>query len=385
MVDKSRAKKGRVGGSGGSKNGRGIIDMWVADPAFKTDRKIIEAFGYAVRGGCTHYFPAPGFDANVLQKAVAKYYRRERNCKVDPLTEIVPTHGAQEGLSLSVQAGARPGAEVIVPEPTYNVFIEKLEGFGVRPVFVPLLEKEHWRIDFDSVKSVITERTRLIFICNPNNPTGTLCTRKDMEALAEILAENPEVSVVLDECYSRILYGGAEHHSLLGDADLMDQVYVVNSFSKTYAMTGWRLGYVVSSKKNADRIKRISFEYNGGVAYPIQYAGAVALEKCSGFVKKMRAELGIRRDAMLDGLAELKDVAFEKPRGGFEVFADFSPYSRDSESFVEAIENEARVKTMPGRKYGPSGEGHVRLVFCSNAPVKIREGTSRIGAWLESR
>ncbi|MDG6986127.1 MAG: pyridoxal phosphate-dependent aminotransferase [Nitrososphaerota archaeon] len=368
-----------------SKKERGVIDMWVADPAFKTDPKIVEAFRYAVRHGCTHYFPAPGFDPNVFQKAVAKHYRRARGCTIDPLTEIVPTHGAQEALSLSVQAAARPGDEVLIPEPTYNVFIEKLEGFGVKPVLVPLLEKERWRIDFDSVKSAITGKTRLIFICNPNNPTGTLCGSKDMEELSDILTENRNVSVILDECYSRMLYGGAEHHSLLGERELMDQVYVVNSFSKTYAMTGWRLGYVVAARKNADRIKQISFEYNGGVAYSVQYAGAVALEKCSGSVRKMHAELRMRRDAMLAGLRELKDVAFVTPDGGFEVFADFSSYTSDSESFVRALEDEARVKTMPGRKYGPSGEGHVRFVFCSNTAERIREGTSRVGAWLEDQ
>ncbi|MDG7011960.1 MAG: pyridoxal phosphate-dependent aminotransferase [Nitrososphaerota archaeon] len=361
----------------------GPINMWVADPYFRTDERIIEAFNYAVANGCTHYFPAPGFDGHVLQKAIARYYLEDLAVEVDPLGEVCPTHGAQEALSLAVQAGTRPGDEIVVPEPTYSAFIEKLETFGVRPVFVPLAEEEHWRLDVDAVKSAMSEKTKMIYICNPNNPTGTTCSRGELDAVSELLKEHERVSLLLDECYARILYDGSTHHTLLGDRGLLDRLYVVDSFSKTYAMTGWRLGYLVTGKRNADRVKRLSEEYNGGVSYAVQYAGAAALARCSESVRSMVAELDRRRLAMVDALAEVKDVSFETPSAGFEVFVDVSAYSMDSVRLASELEKIAGVKTMPGVKYGPSGEGHLRLVFCAEDVRRVREGVSRIDGYLQ--
>ncbi len=363
----------------------GPINLWVADPGFETDPRIVEAFDYAVRRGCTHYFPAAGFDEFALPKAVAKYYLDGFGANLDPLGEVSATHGAQEALSLSIQACTRPGDEIIVPEPTYSVLIEKLEIFGVKPVFVSLMEEDSWRLDPGAIASAVTDKTRMIFVCNPNNPTGTVCSREDMDALAAILRANRGVSMLLDECYARILYDGGAHRTLLGERELMDQLFVVGSFSKAYAMTGWRLGYVVAGKKNTERIKRLSFEYNGGVSYAVQYAGAVALGECSDFVERMVGELTRRRRAMLAGLSELRDVPCVVPQAGFEVFPDFSAYSRNSKALVAALEKEARVKTMPGVEYGPSGEGHIRLVFCSEDSERISEGISRIGRCLPPR
>ena len=362
----------------------GPINMWVADPYFKTDEKIIEAFNYAVANGCTHYFPARGFDGHVLHRAIAQYYLDDMAVQVDPLGEVCPTHGAQEALSLSVQATTRPGDEIVVPEPTYSAFIDKLEAIGVKPVFVPLLEEDHWKLDIDALRSAVSEKTKMIYLCDPNNPTGSVCTRAELDALSELLKENKTVSLLIDECYARILYDGSAHHTLLDDRGLLDQLYVVSSFSKTYAMTGWRLGYLVTGRRNADRIKHLSEEYNGGVSYAVQYAGAAALARCSGSVRSMIEELDRRRRVMLGALAEVKDVSFETPSAGFEVFPDFSAYSRHTVRLASELE-EAGVKTMPGVKYGPSGEGHIRLVFCAEEAPRISAGISRISEHLRAR
>ena len=363
----------------------GPINMWVADPGFRTDPKIVDAFNFAVSNGCTHYFPAPGFDEHVLEKALARYYQEEQGVQVDPMNEVCPTHGAQEALSLSIQVCARPGDEMVVPEPTYSALIEKLGVFGLRPVFVPLLEEEHWRLDVDAVKSALTKKTRMVYLCDPNNPTGTVCSRAELDALGELLKENRGVSLLLDECYSRILFDGSSHHSILDDRALLGQVYVVSSFSKTYAMTGWRLGYVVTGKENAERIKRLSEEYNGGVSYAVRYAGAAALAQCSESVRAMVVELEGRRRVMLEALAQIKDVACDTPNAGFEVFPNFSAYSRDSVNLSSDLEKKAGVKTMPGAKYGPSGEGHIRLVFCAEEGPRIKEGVSRISGFLRAQ
>ena len=362
-----------------------VISMWVADPAFQTDPKIVGAFNFAVAKGCTHYFPAPGFDGLALPKAIVKFYEEERDLTLDPADEVCVTHGAQEALSFSIQATTKPGDEIIVPEPTYNALIEKLEIFGVRPVFVPLIEDEGWRLDVDAVKSAVTEKTKLIFVCSPNNPTGGVLGRKDVDALSGILREEKRVSLLLDECYSRILYDGTRFLSPLEDEESLDQILLVNSFSKAYAMTGWRLGYLVASRRRVGEIKRLAFELNGGVSYAVQYAGAVALSECSSFVGTMVEELERRRAAMLDGLSEIKDVRCDVPKAGFEAFPDFSAYSGDSVKLSSDLERDAKVKTMPGVKYGPHGEGHVRLVFCSETEERIEEGLERIRKALSRR
>lgn len=362
----------------------GQIAMWVADPGFPTDRRILEAFNFAVEKGCTHYFPAEGFDENLLPKAISRFYESSRGLQVDPLTEVRITHGAQEALSFSIHTCVSPGDEVIVPEPTYSALIEKLPIFGAKAVFVPLAEEENWHLDLDRIKSSITEKTKMIFICNPNNPTGTVYTKKEIEEIAEILRENGRVSVLLDECYSRILYDGTSFSSLLEDESVRDQIFVVNSFSKAYAMTGWRLGYVISSKDRIDKIKSHAFEYNGGVSYAVQYAGAVALDQCSSSVESMIVELDKRRHVMLDRLSEIKDIRFETPQGGFELFPDFGAYSRNSVELGSKLEQQENVKTIPGIRFGPSGEGHLRLVFCAENTVRISEGIGRIRRFLEN-
>jgi len=358
------------------------IALGVADPAFQTDPQISEALRYSIENGSTHYFAPKGFDPNILPKSISKFYSDVRGIKVNPDSEIKITHGAQEALSFSLHTSILPGDEVIVPEPTYSALIDKLSIFGAKAVFVPLIENEGWRLNIDAIKSAISSKTRMIFICNPNNPTGTCYTRREMEALASLLRENKKITILLDECYSRILYDGAKHETILADEEIRDQLFVVNSFSKTYAMTGWRLGFVISSKERVDKIKNLAFEYSGGVSYAVQYAGATALEHCSSFVDSMVLELGNRRKAMLKSLTELKNIHFDIPAGGFEVFPDFSHYGIDSMKFSEKLEVENGVSTIPGRKFGPNGEGHVRLVFCSENSERITEGVSRIGKAL---
>ena len=361
----------------------GQIALWVADPGFHTDPIIIDAFNYAVQKGCTHYFPAEGFDENILPKSIANFYKSTRGSEIDPLNEIKITHGAQEALSFSIHTAVKPGEEVIVPEPTYSALIEKLPIFGAKPIFVPLLEEEDWRLDLDKIRSSINEKTRMIFICNPNNPTGAVYSKKEIEELGEILRENKRVTILLDECYSRILYDGTPFSSLLDDESLRNQLFLVNSFSKCYAMTGWRLGYVISGKERIDKIKSHAFEYNGGVSYAVQYAGSIALEKCAPFVGSMVKELDKRRHVMLKALGELEDVTFDNPKGGFEIFPNFSAYSKDSVELSSKIEVE-NVKTIPGARFGPSGEGHLRLVFCAENSERIIEGVSRIKKVLQA-
>ena len=358
--------------------------MWVADPAFPTDQRIIDAFNYAISKGCTHYFPAPGFDEFVLPKAISKFYKSSRGVNVGAESGVKITHGAQEALSFAIHTALSPGDEIVVPEPTYSALIEKLPIFGVKPVFVPLVEKDDWHLNLSRIRSSITEKTRMIFLCNPNNPTGTVYTKEEIRSIADILRENEKISVLSDECYSRILYDNTTFTSLLDDESIRNQVYVVNSFSKCYAMTGWRLGYIVSSKERIDRIKAHAFEYNGGVSYAVQYAGAVALGQCSSFVDSMVSELDRRRKVMLRCLSEIRDIGFETPQGGFEVFPNFSSYSINSLELGSRLEQQRMVKTIPGVRFGPSGEGHLRLVFCAEDSDRISEGMARLKNFIES-
>lgn len=359
--------------------------MGIADPGFTTDSRIIEALNYAINHDCTHYRAPRGFDPDIFPRAIAKFYETTCHTELDPLTQIKATRGGQEALSLALHVTLKPGDEIIVPDPTYSSLIEKLPIFEAKPVFVPLIEEENWRLDLDRIESSISDQTKMIFVCNPNNPTGTVFGKKEIDALTDILQEYKHVSILSDECYSRILYDGVDFQSLINDDhSLRDRIFVANSLSKTFAMTGWRLGYIISGKESTDKIKKLSFEYSGGVSYALQYAGAVALSQCSSFVDWMLEELKVRRETMLKHLAEIKDMIFEEPQGGFEVFPNFSSYSKDSTKLSDNLNKSEHVETIPGARFGPSGEGHLRLVFCSENNQRLIEGVSRIGRFLDN-
>jgi aspartate/methionine/tyrosine aminotransferase len=355
-----------------------LIRLSVADPGFDTPSYIKEALSDALSKGYTHYSGTRGLD--VLRKALAEFYSKNYSVQVDPELEILPTNGAGEALFIILHTFARPGGEVIVPDPSYHGFLHKIPRVGLKTVFAPLSRDGEFRLNVDSIRRAITDRTQLLFLCNPNNPTGVVYSRKELDQLASVLRENRHVKVILDECYSRMLYDDTSFYSLLQDESLRDQVIVVNTFSKTYAMTGWRLGWIIAKSSSIDRFSEVAFDIRSSVNTAVQYAGAKALSGDNGEAELMRKQYDENRKIMISHLRSL-GVRFATPMGGFEIFGNFSSYDRNSVSLKKRLEVETRVQTVAGSEFGPGGEGYLRLVFCISRE-RLVEGLQRIETFL---
>ncbi|MCL5066845.1 MAG: pyridoxal phosphate-dependent aminotransferase, partial [Thaumarchaeota archaeon] len=217
--------------------------------------------------------------------------------------------------------------------------------------------------------------------CNPNNPTGIVYGRDELQQVGDMLRENRHVLLILDECYSRILYDEVKYCNLFEDKSLRDQILIVNSFSKTYAMTGWRLGYVIANQSYIDRIASVAFDIRSSTNTAVQYAGAVALGSDAGDLELMVNEYRARRNLMMDYLKGM-GLSFPIPQGGFEIFANFSEYGMNSSILKTKLAQDVRVETVAGSEFGPHGEGYLRLVFCVDRD-KLIEGMERIRFFLE--
>lgn len=357
-----------------------LIKLSVADPSFDTPNYIKEAMNEALTKGYTHYSGTKGLQE--LRDTISRFYSKSHSIEVDPNSEILPTNGAGEALFIILYVLSRNGGEVIVPDPSYHGFIHKLPIVGLTPVFAHLRKDDGFALDIDSIRNAVSEKTRAIFLCNPNNPTGVVYSKEKLEELAEVLRENKHVKLISDECYSRILYDGTSFYSLIRNQSIRDQVFVVNSFSKTYAMTGWRLGWIVGNKQFIDKFAEVAFNMRASVNTAVQLAGAKALEGEDSTIKLLVEKYNQNRQTMMSELKSM-GIPFTIPRGGFEIFADFSKYDQDSSELKKQMEEEIRVLTVAGSEFGPNGEGHLRLVFCS-AKEKMVEGLRRIGTFLEN-
>ena len=358
-----------------------LIKLSVADPGFDTPPYIKQALTDALSLGYTHYSGTKGVE--LLRGALSEFYSKSYSAKIDPEREIVPTNGAGEALFIILHTFAEPGGEVIVPSPSYHGFLHKVPHTGMRTVYAPLSRDGEFRLDAASIERAITDRTKLLFLCNPNNPTGVVYTREELDEIASVLRKHRHVKVISDECYSRILYDNARFYSLFSDESLRDQVIVVNSFSKTYAMTGWRLGWIIANQAFVDRFCETAFNIRSSVNSAVQYAGARALLQGGGReVEQMIKQYDENRKIMMSKLESMR-VWFARPKGGFEIFADFSKYDSDSVRLKRRLEEQAKVQTVAGSEFGDGGEGYLRLVFCGRKE-KMVEGLERIQAFLNA-
>ena len=355
-----------------------MIRLSVADPSFVTPSVIRNAATTALDHEYTHYCGARGLE--ILRKAISEFYSEKYSLEVNPATQILPTNGAGEALYLILHAIAEDGKELIIPNPTYHGFIHKLEHFKLKPVFVPLDTRNGFVLDVDAISSAVNERTRAIFLCNPNNPTGVVYSKAQLEKVGDILRKNKHVRLILDECYSRILYDSTRYYGLYEDNSIRNQIFIVNSFSKTYAMTGWRLGYMIATESLIDQITKIAFDVRSSVNAFVQSAGVRALKMDPKEIELMVNEYHSRRDLVMSYLRGMA-LSFPVPQGGFEVFVDFSAYGMKSADLKKQLEHEAHVQTVAGSEFGPQGEGYLRLVFCVDRD-KLIEGMGRIKSHL---
>jgi len=348
-----------------------VIRLEVGEPDFDTPKHIKDAAKEALEKGFTHYTSSAGILP--LREAVAEKTKKETGVEIDPKREVVVTDGGSCALTLAMMATLNPGDEVLISDPAwpYGPSIKMAEGVPVR---YGLLEKEGFRIDFDDLRSKISRKSKMVLINSPNNPTGSVLDRRELEDLSEIALEN-DLLVISDEVYEKLIYD-AQHVSVLSLPEMKERTILVNSFSKTYAMTGWRVGYAIASEEIPREMAKLNLYLNTCSTSFAQVAALEALRGPQDCVRAMADQYRKRIDLMLQGL-ERMSVPCVKPRGAFYLFPDFSGFSHSSHEIAMMLLEKAHVSTAPGIAFGQRGEGHLRL-SCANSIENLGEALRRI-------
>jgi aminotransferase len=365
----------------------GAVSLGQGIPSFATPAFIREAVIEALQRdeSIGKYSLQPGLPA--LKKAIAGRLRQTKGFAADPETEIFVSCGAMEAIAAGLSTIVERGDEVLLPSPNYSSHIEQILFAEGIPVFVPLIEEEGWKLDIDGFRRAVTDRTKAIVICNPMNPTGAVFSREELTALAD-LALSRDLFIVADEAYDFLVYDGLPHFSLASIPELKDRLIACFSFSKMYCMTGWRVGYMVASARIIDQVLKVHDAFAICAPTVSQFAALSALRATNGkdgegdrFIGQLVSALASRRDVTCRRLDRLSHIfSYEKPKGAYYVFPRIVPGGMDSLDLALRLLYEARVITVPGSGFGPTGEGHIRLSFGSTEE-DLHRAFDRIEAW----
>ena len=358
--------------------GRDIISLGIGQPDFRTPEHIVEAAIKALRDGHHGYTPAQGILP--LREAVAKDLARRHNVEVDPDT-IVIMPGGKPTMFFAVMMFGAPGAEIMYPDPGFPIYRSMIQYTGAKPVPIVLNTANEFSFTADQVLSQITSKTSLIILNRPGNPCGGATPKEEVAKLAAGLAKHPNVAVMSDEIYSQMLYGGRQHESFLRYPEIRDRLIVLDGWSKTYAMTGWRLGFSVWPKALVEHVVRLAVNCHSCVNAPTQYAGIAALEGPQDEVRKMVAAFDERRRVIVPLLNQLPGFKCLDPGGAFYVFPDITGTGMDARELQNKMLEIAGVATVAGTSFGIHGEGFIRFSY-ANSVDNIREAVKRIAALL---
>jgi aspartate/methionine/tyrosine aminotransferase len=357
--------------------GREIIHLEIGEPDFPTAPHIVEAGARALREGWTHYSPPAGLPQ--LREAVAEDAARRRGIPVDP-AEVVITPGAKPIMSFTILAVVERGDEVLYPNPGFPIYESMIEFVGGQPVPYALREDRDFDVNADEILEKITGRTRLIILNSPHNPTGGVMSRAELAALADAL-QGREIFVLSDEIYSRLIYEG-EATSLAQFPGMKEWTIILDGFSKTYAMTGWRLGYGVMRADLAEQVALLMTNSNSCTASFTQLAGVEALRGDQASVEKMVGEFRRRRGLIIEGLNRIPGFRCRTPHGAFYAFPNIGGTKRDSRSLADALLTEAGVACLSGTAFGKWGKGYLRFSF-ANSVANIRKALEQIEDWAK--
>ena len=361
--------------------GREIVHLEIGEPDFDTPPHIIDAACEALRSGATHYTPSAGIPQ--LREAIAEEISRTRNQPVD-VAQVVVTPGAKPIMFFVILALAEEGTEVIYPNPGFPIYESMIDFVGAKAVPLPLREERDFRFDVNELKDLISDRTRLIILNSPQNPTGGILEREDLAAIAEICVER-NIPVLADEVYEHILYDGTfESISTFPGMSTSERTIILHGFSKTYAMTGWRLGYGVMPVPLAEQVTRLMTNSNSCTSAATQFAGVAALKGPQDSVTEMVEAFRQRRDLIVEGLNDLPGVTCVKPRGAFYVFPNISGTGMDSRTAEAFFMDRAGVACLSGAAFGEYGEGYLRLSY-ANSMENIQKALDNMRRALEDR
>jgi aspartate/methionine/tyrosine aminotransferase len=352
--------------------GKDVVHLEIGEPDFDTPKHIIEAAKEALDQGYTHYGPSAGLPE--LREAIAHEVSESRGIAVRP-EQVVVTPGAKPIMFYVVLALAEPGDEVIYPNPGFPIYESVIRFVGAKPVPIPLREERQFSLDVNELRDLISERTRLIIINSPQNPTGGVLPADDIQAIAEIATQHG-IPVLADEIYARMVYEG-EAQSIMGYDGMEDLGIILDGFSKTYAMTGWRLGYGVMPEPLAVHVTRLMTNSNSCTAAFTQRAALAALHGPQEPVDTMMAEFRRRRDVFVEGLNTIPGLRCVMPKGAFYAFPNISGVSASSQEFANYLLQEGGVAALAGRDFGEYGEGYVRFSY-ANSLMNLRKALERI-------
>jgi aspartate/methionine/tyrosine aminotransferase len=360
------------------RQGKDIINLGIGQPDFRTPENIVEAAIKALRDGHHGYTPATGILP--LREAVAADLHKRFNVEVSPeLVMIVP--GGKVTMFMAILMFGEPGAEILYPDPGFPIYRSMIEFTGAKAVPVPIREENGFAFSADETLALITPKTRLLIINSPANPTGGVTPKSEIDKLVKGLARFPDVAIMSDEIYAQMTYDGEKHQTLLAYPEIRDRLILLDGWSKTYAMTGWRMGYSVWPKPLYDAARKLAVNSFSCVNASAQYAGLEALTGPQDDVHKMVAEFDRRRKVVVEGLNKLPNVSAATPKGAFYAFPNISKTGWRAKPLASALLEEAGVATIGGPDFGVYGEGFIRLSY-ANSTENILRALERIETFL---
>lgn len=352
------------------------IKLTVGEPNFDTPQNIKEAAKKAIDEGHTHYAPNAGLPE--LRAAIAKEYTKYS--KDYTYENVMITVGGMEAITMCMIATVNPGDEVIIPDPGFSNYVGQVMLAGAVPVAVPIYEENDFNVTAEDIEKVITPKTRAILLNSPSNPLGAVICKEEILKIAKIVKKYNLV-VYSDEVYDKLIFDEDEYFSIAQVPEVKDQVLVINSFSKAYAMTGWRIGYIVGNKEIISNMPKLQEGLVSCVATFIQKAALEAYTGDQSAVKQMHADYLRRRDILIDGLNNIPGITCKKSPGSFYAFANIKALGVSSQQFAEELVKNAGVVVVPGSAFGEMGEGYFRTVF-ANSDENLIEAVKRIDAYV---
>ena len=361
--------------------GRDIINLGIGQPDFRTPDHIVEAAAKALRDGHHGYTPANGILP--LREAVSADLAKRYGVTVSP-EEVMIMPGGKPTMYMSIMMFGEPGAEIMYPDPGFPIYRSMIEYTGATPVPIPIREENGFAFSADETLGLITDKTRLIIINSPANPTGGVTPKAEVEKFVKGMEKWPNVAILSDEIYDQLLYDGEKHVTLLNYPSIRDRLIILNGWSKTYAMTGWRLGYAIWPGKLYDYARKLAVNLHSCVNAPTQYAGIAALTGPQDAVTHMLGEFDKRRKLVVEGLNKLPGVSCIIPKGAFYAFPNVKQTGWKAKPLANALLDETGVALIGGPDFGILGEGYLRLSY-ANSAENILRALERMGEFLKTR
>ncbi len=363
------------------RQGKDIINLGIGQPDFQTPEHIVEAAIKALRDGHHGYTPATGILP--LREAVAADLHKRFNVEVSPdLVMIVP--GGKVTMHMAILMFGEPGVDILYPDPGFPIYRSMIEFTGANPIPVPIREENGFAFSAEETLSLITTKTRLLIINSPANPTGGVTPKSEIDKLVKGLAAFPDVAIMSDEIYGQMTYDGLQHQTLLAYPEIRDRLILLDGWSKTYAMTGWRMGYAIWPQKLYDAARKLAVNSYSCVNASAQFAGLAALTGPQDAVHAMVAEFDRRRKIVVEGLNALPGVRAATPKGAFYAFPNIAATGWKAKPLASALLEEAGVATIGGPDFGVHGEGYIRLSY-ANSAENIQKALVRMNDFLVTR